>query len=31
MSDIPELGEPVSEEEYKKLILRLKEERKKWL
>ncbi|MEM2084215.1 MAG: AbrB/MazE/SpoVT family DNA-binding domain-containing protein [Nitrososphaerota archaeon] len=28
---IPEPGEPIGEEEYKKLILRLEEERKKWL
>jgi AbrB family looped-hinge helix DNA binding protein len=27
---IPEPGEPVGEEEYKKLILNLEEERKKW-
>jgi AbrB family looped-hinge helix DNA binding protein len=27
---IPEPGEPVGEEEYKKLILHLEEERKKW-
>jgi AbrB family looped-hinge helix DNA binding protein len=27
---IPEPGEPIGEEEYKKLILRLEEERKKW-
>ncbi len=27
---IPEPGEPVGGEEYKKLILRLEEERKKW-
>ncbi|MEM2179153.1 MAG: AbrB/MazE/SpoVT family DNA-binding domain-containing protein [Candidatus Methanomethylicaceae archaeon] len=28
---IPEPGEPIGEEEYKKLISRLEEERKKWL